>query len=60
MVIKIIVIVMILLGAFIAFGSNRIAPLVLKREADEKDTVIIKSIGFVIVIIAAIITFAIK
>ena len=60
MINKIIVLILLLLGAIIAFGSSKIAPIILKRDTDEKDIVIIKSIGFVLVIIAAIITFATK
>ena len=60
MINKIIVLILLLLGAVIAFGSSKIAPIILKRDTDEKDIVIIKSIGFVLVIIAAIITFATK
>lgn len=60
MVTKVVVVIMLLLGAVIAFGSSKIAPLVLKREPDEKDIVAVKSIGFVVVIIAAVITFTLK
>ena len=60
MIMKIIVLIMLLAGAIIAFGSSKIAPFVLKREPDERDIVIIKSIGFVLVIVAAVITFLTK
>ena len=60
MIMEIIVLIMLLAGAVIAFGSSKIAPLVLKREPDERDIVIIKSIGFVLVIAAAVITFLTK
>ena len=60
MIMKIIVLIMLLAGAVIAFGSSKIAPFVLKREPDERDIVIIKSIGFVLVIAAAVITFLTK
>lgn len=60
MITKIIVVIMLLLGAVIAFGSSKIAPLVLKREPDEKDIVAVKSVGLGIVIIAAVITFILK
>ena len=60
MVKNIIIIAFLLLGAIIAFGSSKLAPVIFKREPDDKDIVMVKSVGFVIVIIAAILTFVIK
>ena len=55
---KIFIVLLLLLGAILGFGSNKIAPLLFKgREIREHHCVIIKSIGFLIVVVAAIITF---
>lgn len=60
MIKNIVIIVLLLLGAVIAFGSSKLAPLIFRREIDDKDIVMIKSTGLAIVIIAAILTFVIK
>ncbi len=55
---KIFVIILLAIGAFLGFGSAKIAPVVFKnKEINEQHIVIIKSVGLVLVVIAAIITF---
>jgi len=55
---KILVALLLLIGAIIAYGSKSIASRILqgKREPNDADTVYIKLIGYVIVLVAAIIT----
>ncbi len=54
---KILVILLLFIGAFISYGSKKIACKILqnKREPNDADTVYIKLIGFLIVLVAAII-----
>ena len=55
---KIFIIILLAIGAFLGFGSEKIAPVVFKnKEINEQHIVIIKSAGLVLVVIAAIITF---
>lgn len=55
---KIFVIVLLAIGAFLGFGAAKIAPFVIKgKEINEQHIVLIKSAGLALVVIAAIITF---
>lgn len=60
MLFKVLVLILIIAGAVIAFGAQKIAPAILKREPDDKDIVLVKAAGFVLVFVAAVITFTIK
>lgn len=55
---KVLVVLLLLIGAITSYGSKKIASKILqgKREPNEADTVYIKLIGFSIVLVAAIIT----
>lgn len=55
---KIFVVILLVIGAFLGFGSAKIAPVVFKdKEINEQHIVVIKSVGLVLVLIAAVITF---
>lgn len=55
---KIFIIILLAIGAFLGFGSEKIARVVFKnKEINEQHIVIIKSVGLVLVVVAAIITF---
>ena len=60
MIVKVLVLILILAGAIIDFGASKIAPAVLKREPDDKDIVVVKAVGLVLVFAAAVITFTVK
>ena len=55
---KILVIILLILGGVIAYGSSKIAPVVFRTdEPDDSQLVIVKLIGFVIAVIAAVVAF---
>lgn len=55
---KIFVVILLAIGACLGFGSAKIAPVVFKgKEINEQHIVVIKSVGLVLVLIAAVITF---
>ena len=55
---KILVIILLALGGVIAYGSSKIAPFVFRtEEPDDVQIVIVKSAGFVLAVIAAVIAF---
>ncbi len=55
---KIFIVILLAIGAFLGFGSAKIAPVVFKdKEINEQHIVVIKSVGLVLVLIAAVITF---
>ncbi|MBQ7900784.1 MAG: hypothetical protein IJ365_02315 [Clostridia bacterium] len=57
---KILVVVLLIIGAAIAFGSSKIAPLVFKKEQpSDGELVAVKSVGFVIALVAAVIAFVV-
>lgn len=60
MLFKVLVLLLIVAGAAISFGAKKIAPAILKREPEDKDIVLVKSVGLVLVFVAAVITFTIK
>ena len=58
---KIHVIILLALGGAIAYGSSKIAPVVFRtEEPDDAQIVIVKSVGFVLAVVAAVITFVIN
>ncbi len=57
---KILIAILLVLGCALCFGSAKIAPKVFQRdEITDRDKVIIKTAGLVLVVIAAVITFTI-
>ena len=55
---KILVLILLVLGGGVAFGSSKIAPKVFRtEEPDDVQIVIVKSVGFVIAVVAAVIAF---
>ena len=57
---KVFVVILLIIGAAIAFGSSRIAPIVFKKEQpSEGELVAVKSVGFVIALAAAVLAFVV-
>ncbi|MBE7038661.1 MAG: hypothetical protein E7404_07165 [Ruminococcaceae bacterium] len=55
---KIIAVILVLLGAFVSYGAKMISEKILKlSDADDKYVNIIKLVGFIIVLIGAILVF---
>lgn len=55
---KILVIILLALGGVIAYGSSKIAPVVFRaEEPNDGQIVIVKSVGFVLAVAAAVIAF---
>ena len=54
---KILVVIIMFIGAVICFGASKIAPLIFSGENADRDIVIVKTAGLVLVIIAALIAF---
>ena len=55
---KILVIILLALGGAIAYGSSKVAPFVFRtEEPNDGQIVIVKSVGFVLAVIAAVIAF---
>ena len=53
---KVIIMVLLIIGAVLCFGAKKIAENVLKRT-DEKTNILIKLAGFIVVLASALITF---
>ena len=54
---KILVVILLIIGAVVTFSSAKISQLVFKQNADDNKKVAVKLIGLVIVVIAAVIAF---
>ena len=55
---KVLVVILLIIGAVISYGSKRIASKILqgKREPNDADNIYVKLVGYVLVLVAAIIT----
>ena len=55
---KILVIILLAVGAGIAFCSSKIAPIIFRtEEPNDGQMVAVKSVGFVIAVVAAVVAF---
>lgn len=54
---KFLVVILLILGGFVTFASGKISDVIFKQNADDNKKIVVKLIGFVIVIAAAIVAF---
>lgn len=54
---KFLVVILLILGGFVTFASGKISDVIFKQNADDNKKIVVKLIGFVIVIVAAIVAF---